>query len=147
MSSGIARETEPAAGSPSPYPGVARETTGTPAAHSDCGQNHAPAPQTGADRPTPTPSLAARAALAPLRLYRRRLSPLLGARCRYYPSCSSYAEQAVTELGLARGFVVAFWRLLRCNPFSPGGLDPLESRRLFRSEGAGADAERREVPV
>lgn len=53
----------------------------------------------------------------------------------------------MSELGLFKGFVVAFWRLLRCNPFSPGGLDPLESRRLFRSEGAGAEAERREVSV
>ena len=80
-----------------------------------------------------------------LGLYRRRISPLLGARCRYYPTCSAYAEQAVRELGAVRGTIVALWRLVRCNPLSPGGMDPLESRRLFRSEGAEANAERREV--
>lgn len=78
--------------------------------------------------------------LAPIRLYRRLLSPLLGARCRYYPSCSAYAEEAVRELGAVRGSIVAAWRLLRCNPFSDGGLDPLAERRLFppaRPDGVG----------
>jgi putative membrane protein insertion efficiency factor len=71
-------------------------------------------------------------ALAPIRGYRRFISPLLGPRCRYYPTCSAYAEQAVRELGPLRGTIVAVWRVLRCNPLSPGGLDPLEDRRLFR---------------
>jgi uncharacterized protein len=78
--------------------------------------------------------------LAPIRAYLRLLSPLLGARCRYYPSCSSYAEQAISELGVIRGSIVAGWRLLRCNPLTDGGLDPLEERRLFR----GPESERRE---
>jgi putative membrane protein insertion efficiency factor len=82
-----------------------------------------------------------------LKVWRLAISPLYGNVCRYYPSCSAYAEQAVLELGPLRGFVVALWRLVRCNPFSSGGLDPLDSRRLFRSEGADADAEHREVPV
>ena len=143
MNSGSARETERIARSrPSP---VARETGDPAIRENDCGHEHGVARETAPAGPTP--SLPARIALAPLRLYRRRLSPLLGARCRYYPTCSAYAEQAVIELGLAKGLVVAFWRLLRCNPFSPGGIDPLESRRLFRSEGAGAEAEHREVPV
>ncbi len=71
-------------------------------------------------------------ALAPIRFYRRLISPLLGPRCRYYPTCSAYAEEAVRTLGPARGIIVASWRVLRCNPMSPGGLDPLENRRLFR---------------
>lgn len=71
-------------------------------------------------------------ALAPIRGYRRFISPLLGPRCRYYPTCSAYAEQAVRELGPIRGLIVASWRVLRCNPLSAGGLDPLENRRLFR---------------
>ena len=70
--------------------------------------------------------------LLPLRVYRRFVSPALRPRCRYYPSCSAYAEEAVTELGILRGTVVAAWRLLRCNPWSRGGYDPLEARRLFR---------------
>jgi uncharacterized protein len=76
--------------------------------------------------------------LLPLRAYRRWLSPALPARCRYYPTCSAYAEQALRELGPLKGAIVAGWRLLRCNPFSSGGLDPLDSRRLFRSDSAEA---------
>jgi uncharacterized protein len=82
-------------------------------------------------------TLPARILLLPLRAYRRWISPLLGARCRYYPSCSSYAEQAISELGAARGTILAGWRLLRCNPLSDGGFDHLEDRRLFRDAGGG----------
>jgi uncharacterized protein len=71
--------------------------------------------------------------LAPIRAYRRWISPGLPARCRYYPTCSSYAEQALGELGPVRGTIVAGWRLLRCNPWSPGGFDELEDRTLFRN--------------
>jgi len=71
--------------------------------------------------------------LLPLRVYRRYISPALPPRCRYYPTCSAYAEQAVRELGPFKGTVLAVWRVLRCNPLSSGGLDPLENRRLFRS--------------
>jgi len=74
-----------------------------------------------------------RLALLPILVYRRLISPLLGPRCRYYPTCSAYAEQAVRELGPFRGTILAGWRVLRCNPMSSGGLDPLENRRLFRS--------------
>jgi hypothetical protein len=70
-------------------------------------------------------------AVLPLRLYRLLLSPLLGQRCKYHPSCSSYAEQAVMEYGILRGLVLAGWRLLRCNPWSHGGYDPVEQQRLF----------------
>ena len=71
--------------------------------------------------------------LLPVRLYRRVVSPLLGPRCRYYPSCSEYAVDAVREYGAARGFVLAGWRLLRCNPLSHGGFDPVEQQTLFRT--------------
>jgi putative membrane protein insertion efficiency factor len=69
-----------------------------------------------------------------IRLYQRIVSPLFPRRCRYEPTCSAYATQAVRELGVARGSIVAGWRLLRCNPFSNGGLDPLSERRLFRGD-------------
>jgi len=71
-------------------------------------------------------------ALAPLRAYRRFISPALPRRCKYEPTCSAYAEEAIRELGLVRGVIVAGWRLLRCNPLSHGGYDPVERRALFR---------------
>ena len=71
--------------------------------------------------------------IAPIRLYQRWISPNLAARCRYYPTCSAYAVEAIRELGPARGPILAVWRLLRCNPFSHGGVDELSDRRLFRN--------------
>ena len=73
-----------------------------------------------------------RAAIAFLRGYQRWISPLLGARCKYYPSCSEYAVQAIGRYGILRGSVLAAWRLLRCNPFSHGGYDPVSEQTLFR---------------
>jgi len=70
--------------------------------------------------------------LAPIRAYQRWISPGLPRRCRYEPTCSDYASQAIRELGPVRGSVLAGWRLLRCNPFSRGGIDDLCDRRLFR---------------
>ena len=70
--------------------------------------------------------------LLPVRLYQRSISPYLPARCRYHPTCSAYAVDAVRNYGILRGSVLAAWRLLRCNPFSAGGLDPVERQRLFR---------------
>ena len=72
------------------------------------------------------------AAIALLRGYQRFISPLLGARCKYYPSCSEYAVQAIGRYGILRGSVLAAWRLLRCNPFSHGGYDPVSEQTLFR---------------
>ena len=69
--------------------------------------------------------------LAPIRVYRRLLSPILPQRCKYYPSCSAYAVQAIEEFGILRGLVLASWRLLRCNPWSHGGHDPVEAQTLF----------------
>ncbi len=70
--------------------------------------------------------------LAPIRIYQRLISPMLPRRCKYEPTCSAYAVQAVRELGVIRGLILAAWRLARCNPFSNGGYDPVEARTLFR---------------
>ena len=80
----------------------------------------------------------ARAVLtAPIVSYQRVLSPALPRRCRYEPTCSRYATQAIWEYGILRGLVLAGWRLLRCNPFSRGGYDPVEAQRLFKVGSAG----------
>ena len=76
--------------------------------------------------------LAAAILIAPIRLYQRWISPAFAPRCRYYPTCSSYAVESIRELGPLRGSILAGWRLLRCNPFSHGGVDELADRRLFR---------------
>lgn len=75
--------------------------------------------------------------IAPIRVYQRLFSPVLGARCRYYPSCSEYAAQAIDRFGILRGLILAGWRLLRCNPWSPGGVDHVEDQRLFKSREPG----------
>jgi hypothetical protein len=69
----------------------------------------------------------------PIHAYRALLSPLLGPRCKYHPSCSRYALDAVSEYGALRGLVLAAWRLLRCNPWSPGGVDHVRDQTLFRT--------------
>jgi putative membrane protein insertion efficiency factor len=73
-----------------------------------------------------------RLVVAPIIVYQRVISPALPRRCKYEPSCSAYAVQAIREFGILRGLVLAGWRLLRCNPFSNGGFDPVEAQRLFR---------------
>ena len=75
---------------------------------------------------TTTPALGpvARLTLALVRFYQRFLSGLKPPTCRYYPSCSEYAAQAIAHRGPLRGSLLAVWRLLRCNPFAPGGYDP-----------------------
>ena len=65
----------------------------------------------------------ARLLLALIRLYQRLLSPLLGSRCRFHPNCSEYARVAVARFGATRGGTLAVWRILRCQPFSEGGID------------------------
>jgi putative membrane protein insertion efficiency factor len=70
-----------------------------------------------------------------VRGYRLLISPLvprtLGGRCKYHPSCSQYALDALREYGFLRGIVLAGWRLLRCNPWSHGGVDYARDQRLF----------------
>ena len=69
--------------------------------------------------------------LAPVRFYSRFISPALPARCKYHPTCSAYAVQAVRELGPIRGAILAAWRLARCNPWSNGGYDPVSEPQPF----------------
>jgi uncharacterized protein len=71
-------------------------------------------------------------AVAPVRVYQRAISPALPQRCKYHPSCSEYAVGAIRRYGLLRGAVLAAWRLLRCNPWSHGGVDFVEDQKLFR---------------
>lgn len=86
--------------------------------------------------------------VAVIRVYQWTISPLLGPRCKYYPSCSNYGLEAVRRHGAMRGFALGAWRVLRCNPWSYGGVDdvPLRSEPLFRrgsletSKGASASA-------
>ena len=70
----------------------------------------------------------ARLLLAAVRFYQAFLSPVYGASCKFYPSCSRYAYQAVEQWGARRGAWLALRRLLRCRPFSPGGYDPVPKR-------------------
>ena len=72
-----------------------------------------------------TKRAAANALRGALRLYRRWLSPLLGPRCRFHPTCSRYASIALSRHGLRRGSLLAAKRLLRCHPLHPGGVDPV----------------------
>jgi hypothetical protein len=71
-------------------------------------------------------------ATAPIVFYQRFISPGLPRRCRYEPTCSRYAVQAIRHYGILKGSTLAVWRLLRCNPFNHGGYDPVEAQRLFR---------------
>lgn len=75
--------------------------------------------------------IARNAVRAPIEVWSRWISPGLPPRCRYEPSCSRYASEAIAEFGILRGLVLAGWRLLRCNPWSHGGFDPVERQTLF----------------
>jgi putative membrane protein insertion efficiency factor len=79
---------------------------------------------------------ARRILVVPIRVYQRLVAPAFGERCRYYPSCSEYAAQAIIRFGILRGLVLAGWRLLRCNPWSRGGVDLIDDQRLFKRRTA-----------
>lgn len=87
--------------------------------------------------------------LSLLSLYKAYVSPAFPRRCKYEPTCSSYAVQAIDELGPARGTLLAAWRLLRCNPLSNGGIDDVADRKLFRGSGqpAARTASRKRAPA
>ena len=67
-----------------------------------------------------------------IRGYRAFVSPLLGSRCKYHPTCSQYALDALREYAFLRGSVLAAWRVLRCNPWSHGGVDYASGQTVFR---------------
>jgi uncharacterized protein len=71
------------------------------------------------------------AAIGLVRLYQVLLSPLSAGSCKYHPSCSQYAIDALRQFGFFRGTILACWRLLRCNPWSHGGVDYAKDQRLF----------------
>lgn len=77
-------------------------------------------------------TLASLPLLLPVHLYRKLISPFIAPRCRYYPSCSTYAVDALKAYGPIRGSILATWRLVRCNPFSDGGFDYVEDQKLFK---------------
>ncbi len=71
-----------------------------------------------------------------IRLYQKLLSPLKPPSCRFVPTCSVYAVEAIKEWGVIIGLALAFWRILRCNPFSKGGADPVPKRKRRRKNSA-----------
>jgi putative membrane protein insertion efficiency factor len=86
--------------------------------------------------PGPVPRAFARAlralAVAPIVVYQKAISPALPRRCKYEPTCSRYAVDAIRAYGILRGVVLASWRVLRCNPWSDGGYDPVQAQRVFK---------------
>ena len=64
-----------------------------------------------------------------IRFYRKFISPLFPPRCRFYPTCSAYALEAIEKYGAFRGGWMAFHRILRCHPFTKGGYDPVEKQQ------------------
>ena len=67
-----------------------------------------------------------------IKFYRKFISPLFPPKCKYYPTCSTYALEAVRRYGAVRGTALSVWRILRCNPWSLGGIDPVPDKFTFR---------------
>ncbi|MBS4024940.1 MAG: membrane protein insertion efficiency factor YidD [Clostridia bacterium] len=59
-------------------------------------------------------------------IYQKGISPLLPPRCRFYPTCSQYAKETLEKKGIVKGILLIIWRIMRCNPFNPGGYDPVK---------------------
>jgi putative membrane protein insertion efficiency factor len=91
------------------------------------------------DTPTAFTRYARAVLVAPIVVYQRLISPALPRRCKYEPTCSRYAVEAIREFGILRGLVLASWRLLRCNPWSHGGYDPVEAQRVFGARSDSGD--------
>ncbi|CAL8462394.1 g1927 [Coccomyxa elongata] len=98
----------------------------------------------GVDTPVVLPKeehddIAVKAALGGLWFYKNAISPLLPKSCRFVPTCSTYSVEAYKEFGFCKGSILTIWRILRCNPFSKGGFDPVEwppvgLARVFKEE-------------
>lgn len=71
--------------------------------------------------------------MLPIRGYRKYISPLLGHNCRFLPTCSEYALQALEIHGALKGSLLAVWRILRCNPFGKAGYDPVPSKGRWKN--------------
>ncbi|MDP4503933.1 membrane protein insertion efficiency factor YidD [Nonomuraea turcica] len=89
------------------------------------------------EAPSEAPSLAARVLIMPIRFYRAFISPMLGPRCRFYPSCSAYGLEAIAVHGAVRGIWLTVRRIGRCHPFHPGGIDPVPPRPVRSHETQG----------
>jgi len=61
-----------------------------------------------------------------IKIYQKLLSPMFPPSCRFYPTCSEYAVESISKYGVFKGGIKALWRILRCNPFSKGGFDPVK---------------------
>ncbi len=72
-----------------------------------------------------------------VKIYQKVISPLFPARCKYYPTCSKYAVEAFKKHGFFKGLVLAVWRILRCNPWSDGGIDPVPERFTLKRNKKG----------
>lgn len=72
--------------------------------------------------------------IAGIRGYKKFISPMLGDNCRFYPTCSSYAIEALEVHGVCKGTLLAIWRILRCNPLCKGGIDPVPPKGAWRPE-------------
>ncbi|MBQ8123638.1 MAG: membrane protein insertion efficiency factor YidD [Ruminococcus sp.] len=72
-----------------------------------------------------------------VKLYKKLISPLSAPKCKFYPSCSSYAIDALQKFGAIRGSALAVWRILRCNPWSLGGIDYVPERFTFKVKNVG----------
>lgn len=90
----------------------------------------------------PLPGVPARVAILAVRGYQRLLSPLLGTNCRFHPTCSTYALEALERFGVVRGGWLALRRMLRCHPFHPGGCDPVPERFRWGSGGIAGPRDR-----
>jgi putative membrane protein insertion efficiency factor len=76
-----------------------------------------------------------------LNSYSKYISPMFGRRCKYYPTCSAYARTAIEKHGVIKGLILAVWRILRCNPYSMGGLDPVpDTFKLYFVKNMGLDS-------
>ncbi len=86
--------------------------------------------------------------LAIIKFYRKYLSPLKTTKCPYYPTCSTYGLQAVEKYGALKGGLLAAWRILRCNPFSKGGYDPVPefTDDMRKSQKSVSSAGRKIIP-
>lgn len=78
--------------------------------------------------------------ILPIRFYRIAISPLMAPHCRFHPTCSAYAEDAVRRFGVTRGLYLATHRLLRCHPWAEGGLDPVPEQFSFRAAARSCKA-------
>lgn len=76
----------------------------------------------------------ARLLAAPIRFYKKYISPSLGHHCRFLPTCSEYALQALEIHGAAKGLLLAVWRILRCNPFGRAGYDPVPQKGRWKND-------------